>query len=102
MANGLVLIYKRLEASRFQWPQVQDGVLRISRGQYEALFWSAPLRMDRLSGSDLTGAGLSKEECPCLDAIAATAPSSSARSSPSIMAGRASMLLHAATTSLAI
>lgn len=36
--TGLVLIYKRLEASRFQWPQVQDGVLRICRGQYEALF----------------------------------------------------------------
>lgn len=36
--TGLVLIYKRLEVSNFVWPRIQDGVMRVSRAQYEALF----------------------------------------------------------------
>ena len=36
--TGLVLIYKRLETGSFIWPKVQDGVMRLSRSQYEALF----------------------------------------------------------------
>ena len=36
--SGLVLIYKRIEAGSFLWPKVQDGVMRLSRAQYEALF----------------------------------------------------------------
>ena len=36
--TGLVLIYKRLEVSNFVWPKIQDGVMQLSRGQYEALF----------------------------------------------------------------
>ena len=36
--TGLVLIYKRLEVSNFVWPKIQNGVLQLSRGQYEALF----------------------------------------------------------------
>jgi transposase len=36
--TGLVLIYKRLESGSFNWPQVRDGVMRLSRAQYEALF----------------------------------------------------------------
>lgn len=36
--NGLVLIYKRLEVSNFVWPQIQDGIMHVSRAQYEALF----------------------------------------------------------------
>lgn len=36
--SGLVLIYKRLEQGRFTWPKVQDGVMRLSRAQFEALF----------------------------------------------------------------
>lgn len=32
------LIYKRLEAGSFTWPKVQDGVMRLSRAQFEALF----------------------------------------------------------------
>ena len=36
--TGLVLIYKRLEAGSFTWPKVQDGVMRLSRAQFEALF----------------------------------------------------------------
>ena len=36
--SGLVLIYKRLENGSFTWPKVQDGVMRLSRAQFEALF----------------------------------------------------------------
>lgn len=36
--TGLVLTYKRLEEGRFAWPGIADGVLRLSRGQFEALF----------------------------------------------------------------
>ena len=36
--SGLVLTYKRLDAGRFAWPSVQDGVMRLSRAQFEALF----------------------------------------------------------------
>ena len=36
--SGLVLIYKRLEDGGFAWPKVEDGVMRLSRPQFEALF----------------------------------------------------------------
>ena len=36
--TGMVLIYKVLEQGSFAWPTVQDGVMRLSRAQYEALF----------------------------------------------------------------
>ncbi|MGO4917788.1 IS66 family insertion sequence element accessory protein TnpB, partial [Pseudogemmobacter sp. W21_MBD1_M6] len=36
--TGLVLIYKRLEVSNFVWPKIEDGVMQLSRAQYEALF----------------------------------------------------------------
>jgi len=36
--TGLVLTYKRLERSKFVWPPVRDGVMRLSRAQFEALF----------------------------------------------------------------
>lgn len=36
--SGLVLIYKRLEHGAFTWPKVRDGVMRLSRAQFEALF----------------------------------------------------------------
>ena len=36
--TGLVLLYKRLEQGRFAWPGVRDGVMRLSRAQFEALF----------------------------------------------------------------
>ncbi len=36
--TGLVLTYKRLESGQFSWPQVRDGVMRLSRAQFEALF----------------------------------------------------------------
>lgn len=36
--TGLVLTYKRLESGQFAWPRVQNGVMRLSRAQFEALF----------------------------------------------------------------
>lgn len=36
--SGLVMVYKRLESGRFAWPAISDGVMRLSRGQFEALF----------------------------------------------------------------
>jgi transposase len=36
--SGLVMIYKRLEDGRFAWPAIHDGVMRLSRAQFEALF----------------------------------------------------------------
>ncbi len=36
--SGLVLIYKRLEDRRFAWPAIRDGVMRLSKAQFEALF----------------------------------------------------------------
>jgi len=36
--TGMVLIYKVLEHGSFAWPKVQDGVMRLSRAQFEALF----------------------------------------------------------------
>lgn len=36
--TGLVLVYKVLESQGFVWPAIQDGVMALTRGQYEALF----------------------------------------------------------------
>jgi transposase len=36
--SGLVMAYKRLEQGKFAWPGISDGVMRLSRGQFEALF----------------------------------------------------------------
>ena len=36
--TGLVLIWKRLEANKFKWPPVNDGVMRLSGAQLAALF----------------------------------------------------------------
>ncbi|MFZ3352333.1 MAG: IS66 family insertion sequence element accessory protein TnpB [Xanthobacteraceae bacterium] len=36
--TSLVLTYKRLESGQFTWPQIRDGVMRLSRAQFEALF----------------------------------------------------------------
>jgi len=34
------MAYKRLEQGRFAWPAIHDGVMRLSRAQFEALFGS--------------------------------------------------------------
>jgi len=36
--TGLVMTYKRIEGSGFVWPRMSDGVITISRSQFEALF----------------------------------------------------------------
>lgn len=36
--SGLVLCYKRLEQGKFAWPKVQDGMMRLTKVQFEALF----------------------------------------------------------------
>jgi hypothetical protein len=36
--TGMVLTYKVLEQGNFAWPKVQDGTMRLSRAQFEALF----------------------------------------------------------------
>ena len=36
--SGLVLIYKRLEQGKFAWPKVKDGMMRLTKAQFEALF----------------------------------------------------------------
>lgn len=36
--SGLVLSCKLLEQGKFAWPKVQDGMMRPTKGQFEALF----------------------------------------------------------------
>jgi transposase len=36
--TGMVLVHKRLEGGKFVWPQMQDGVMRMSPAQFAALF----------------------------------------------------------------
>jgi transposase len=45
--TGMVLVHKRLEAGKFVWPQVQDGVMRISPAQMAALFEGVDWRLVR-------------------------------------------------------
>ena len=40
--TGLILITKRLEAGRFVWPLVTDGVVRLSALQLSALLSGLP------------------------------------------------------------
>lgn len=36
--TGLVLVWKRLEGSKFKWPAISDGLMRLSTAQLAALF----------------------------------------------------------------
>jgi transposase len=36
--SGMVMSYKRLEDGKFAWPKISDGVMRLSKAQFEALF----------------------------------------------------------------
>ena len=49
--SGIVMICKRLEQGGFAWPKVGEGVMRLSRVQFEALFvsldWRRIQRPDR-------------------------------------------------------
>jgi transposase len=45
--TGMVLVHKRLEGATFVWPQVRDGVMRISPAQFSALFEGLDWRLVR-------------------------------------------------------
>ena len=45
--TGLVLVHKRLEGGKFVWPQVRDGVMKLSPAQFSALFEGLDWRMVR-------------------------------------------------------
>lgn len=36
--SGMVMTYKRLEDGKFVWSGISDGIMRLSRAQFEALF----------------------------------------------------------------
>lgn len=36
--TGLVMTYKRIEGKGFEWPRMQNGTIRLSKSQFEALF----------------------------------------------------------------
>jgi transposase len=48
--TGLVLVHKRLEGSKFVWPQVRDGVMRMSPAMFAALFEGLDWRLVRPQG----------------------------------------------------
>jgi len=43
----MVLVQKRLEGAAFAWPQVRDGVMRMSSAQLAALFEGVDWRLVR-------------------------------------------------------
>ena len=45
--TGLVLVHKRLEGGGFVWPQVRDGVMKMSPAQFAALFEGLDWRLVR-------------------------------------------------------
>ena len=45
--TGMVLVYKRLDGAKFVWPQVQDGVMKMSPAQFSALFEGVDWRLVR-------------------------------------------------------
>jgi transposase len=45
--TGLVLVHKRLEGGKFVWPQVRDGVMKMSPAQFSALFEGLDWRLVR-------------------------------------------------------
>ena len=45
--TGMVLVHKRLEDGTFVWPQIRDGVMRLSSAQRAALFEGLDWRLVR-------------------------------------------------------
>jgi len=45
--TGMVLVHKRLEGGKFVWPQVHDGVMKMSAAQLSALFEGLDWRLVR-------------------------------------------------------
>ena len=48
--TGMVLVHKRLEGCKFVWPQVRNGVMRISPAMFAALFEGLDWRLVRPEG----------------------------------------------------
>ncbi|EKX55671.1 Mobile element protein [Rhodobacter sp. AKP1] len=65
--SGLVLIYKRLESGSFVWPKVQDGTMRLSRAQFEALFEARLAAGDGAAGAS-SGCG-ELNQAPCFAGV---------------------------------
>ena len=45
--TGMVLVHKRLEGAKFVWPQVRDGVIKVSPAQFAALVEGLDWRLVR-------------------------------------------------------
>jgi transposase len=45
--TGMVLVHKRLEGAKFVWPQVRNGVMKMSPAQFSALFEGLDWRLVR-------------------------------------------------------
>lgn len=45
--TGLVLVHKRLEGGKFVWPQIKDGVMKLSPVPFSALIEGLDWRMVR-------------------------------------------------------
>ena len=58
--SGLVFVYKRLEEGKFSWPAITDGVMRLSRAQFETLFDGLDWR--RVHGSGACAARLRRSD----------------------------------------
>ena len=52
--TGMVLVHKRLEGGKFVWPQVRDGVMRLSPAQFAGLDWRL-VRPERARRPQLAG-----------------------------------------------
>jgi len=37
--TGLVLVYKRIEGSGFEWPRITGGIISVNKSQFEGLDW---------------------------------------------------------------
>jgi transposase len=59
--SGLILIYKRLEDGKFRWPNVQDGVIRLSAAQLSALLEGLDWR--RVHAARETPAPMQRKRC---------------------------------------
>ena len=55
--TGMGLVHKRLEGRNFVWPQVRDGVMRISPAQMAALFEGLDWRLVRPERAAPAGGG---------------------------------------------
>ena len=48
--TGLVLIWKRLEGTKFRWPAISDGMMRLSAAARLAAVYAPRIRRPQLAG----------------------------------------------------